>query len=264
MNKSKQFKNVSISDITGWIRLNPNKGRKLIYNSDQKKTVYHLENINLSNVETMILDPPNILSNIKYLEDPMFEITSVNDRLSIIRESIPGLIEQLSTIENKRVARKKKRIIELVSNSLDNVPINTDDMKLLYEGLSSLKNLQFVLVDADPVINPLAGTDDYTKNIYFSSNPINWVKDVPIHIADFRSKWTAKTLNTNIRKWLENLEKEGWNIDWPIEDDTKKNMIEQLEKTHIWQESFKKSQKDELALILGKHKTLQTLCNFET
>lgn len=258
----KSFRNVSITDIINWIKTNPNRERKLVHNSEKKDIPYNLENIGLRNVETIILDPPNILSVIKYLEDPMFEITSISDRLSLVRNAVPDLIEKINNIKHNKLSRKRKRIVELLSNSVDNVPINTDDMKLLYEGLSFIKNLQFVLVSADPIINPLEGSEDYNKIIYFSSNPINWSKDNPVHIVDFRSKWIAKfsnSTNINIRSWLETLERNMWTIEWPYDDITKKEALEQLENTPIWKNEFRKFLKEDLTVVLGKHKTLETL-----
>jgi hypothetical protein len=123
-----------------------------------------------------------------------------------------------------------------------------------------MKQVNFILLKSTNK-DGAEGNDNtgYKGEILFSSNPVNWSKENPIWVVDFKAHWVAIPLEQYTQKihdilgvWLSEREQSGWTIDWPEVDGSKEELVEQLRQYPTWSDSDKSLKKEILAKRLGK------------
>ena len=268
---AKKYQNVSYKELISYAEQNPNRSRTLVsiemqYKPDQETSLDHL---GLKGYTTTNLNPSGILSVFSCIADPTYySLSPKNVRTQLNIDLSTKLQQQTDNIKNTSIARKRKKIYELIAASYNGAAFQDKDYYDLYNGLSHMTNIQFVLMKEAVQENIEDDKKVYDSGlkgeIIFSSDPVNWKQEYPVWIADYRGRWvaipsemSAEPLHTIIGAWLCNIEQKGWIVQWPVVDATKTELVEQLSILPTWQETDKKLLKDVLAVRLGRANTIK-------
>ncbi len=274
---SKKYQNVSFSELMDYAKTNPNRNQTLT--SIEIQVTKHIEDttldrIGLKGYKAFNLNPSGVLSLIACINDPgSYGISSKSARLQTISTLTTDLQSKSDNLKNTHLARKRKKIYDLIGNAYNNGKFESKDYLDLYSGIAIIQNLQFVLMkSAEQEVSEsgLASQESgYKGEIHFSSNPENWKYDTPTWIADYHGRWVALPLDFNskplkgfLAQWISQVEQQGWFIQWPEVDGTKVELIEKLSVLPTWDEKDKKLTKDVLALRLGKANSIQVFTNW--
>jgi hypothetical protein len=183
------------------------------------------------------------------------------------------LQEQTEQLRNSHLARKRKKIHDLIGAAYNGAVLEDKDYLDLFAGIAHLKELQFVLLKS-AVQEEI---EDCKKQYYstlqgeilFSSSPEVWKRDHPVWIVDYRTRWVAVPSEKHAQNptlflstWLPHMEQNGWIVQWPEVEGTKAELITQLSVLPSWQATDKALLKETLAMRLGKIKTLRVLQNW--
>jgi hypothetical protein len=165
------------------------------------------------------------------------------------------------------LARKRKRIYELIGNVFNENKMEDKDYLDLYQGLCFINNINLILLKSNEQEKLESGelsNTGFKGEIYFSSDPSMWKRDTPVWIADYRSRWVAvQTENSSqnikniLAEWISNSEQSGWFIEWPDVDMSKEELVNNLSKFPTWSETDKKLKKDILSKRFGKARCIK-------
>jgi len=263
----RQYQNVSFKDLVSYSENNPNRNRTL--DSIEILSIKHsqetsLDNLGLKGYRSFNLNPTGIMSLFACIQDPCtYSLTNKGARIQSIIEITTKLQEQTDELKNTYLARKRKRVYELIGASYNGSVFEDKDYLDLFSGLALIRNTHFVLMKSAVQENIEEGTKQYDSalkgEIIFSSDPSTWKQDNTIWVADYRARWIAipseqiaQDMHTIIGTWLSTIEQTGWVVHWPIIDSTKTEIVEQLSVLPSWQLTDKKLSKDVLAARLGR------------
>lgn len=263
----KQYQNVSFKELISYSENNPNRNRTLdsieiVSNTLNQET--SLDKLGLTGYTTFNLNPTGIISLFACIQDPStYSLSNKGARTQLIIELTTKLQEQVDTLKNTSLSRKRKRINELIGASYNGTHFEDKDYIELFAGLSLIRNTHFVLMKSAVQDNIEEGDtqcDSSLKGeIVFSSDPTTWKQENPVWIADYRARWiaipseqNAQDLHKIIGNWLSTIEQTGWIVQWPETDGTKTEIVEQLSMLPTWQITDKKLTKDILAVRLGR------------
>jgi hypothetical protein len=269
---AKQYQNVSFKELISYSDNNPNRNRNLdsieiqIVKPSQETS---LEKLGLRGYTAINLNPSGILSLFACIKDPgYYSLANKSARIQTIIELATKLQQQTDELKNTSLTRKRKKIHDLIASAYNGNTFEEKDHFNLFNGLSIMCNIQFILMKSAVQENMEEGEKQYESGlkgeVVFSSDPINWKSDAPVWVADYRARWvaipseqTAQPLHTITASWLSSIEQNGWVIQWPEVDATKTELVEQLSILPTWQETDKKLTKDVLSARLGRAKSLK-------
>jgi hypothetical protein len=268
----KQYQNVSFKELISYSENNPNRNRTLdsieivsVKNTQETS----LDKLGLNGYSAFNLNPSGVMSLVACIKDPsMYSLSAKGARTQLIIESTTKLQERIDDLKNTALARKRKKIYDLIGASYNGSKLEDKDYLDLFSGVALLKNIHFVLMKSAVQENIEEGEKQYSSSlkgeIIFSSDPSTWKQDNTIWVADYRARWVAipseanaKDLHKFIGSWVTTMEQTGWIIQWPEVDGTKGELVEQLSMLPTWQETDKKLTKDLLAMRLGRANSIK-------
>jgi hypothetical protein len=264
---TKQYQDVSYNELIAYSANNPNRLKTLQTTIDTyKQTDKSLEKLCLEDYTLYNLNPSGILSICAYISDPLYAMTSASNRSQMIIDITTRLQQQTDTLKNTHLSRKRKKIYDLIGACYNNSSLNEKDTIELFNGISYLENIHFIIMKESTQENiengETAHNTGYKGDIVFSSDPTTWKRENPIWIVDFRARWLAVATDTSVDfhkrmcNWISNIEQRGWIIEWPSVDSTKTDIVEQLSRLPSWQETDRKLSKDQLSARLGRSNTI--------
>jgi hypothetical protein len=267
---AKKYQNVGFSELIAFAKNNPNRTRKLdsieVLTTPQETS---LNNFGLTGYSIQNLNPHGILSLLACIEDPnYYSLAQMNVRTTRIIDIATALQEETNNLKTTAISRKRKRIYDLIGASYNNSPFEDKDYYDLFNGLTHLRGLPFVLVKkADTVLDAEKKEGEPIEikgEIIFSSDPCTWKNDP--WIVDFRGQWVAlpsdpssKPVYQILEKWLCKMEEDHWFIKWHEVDATKVELVNALSQLPSWVETDRKLTKDVLSVRLGRYNTLNAL-----
>jgi hypothetical protein len=269
----KQYQNVSFKELVSYSENNPNRTRTLDsieILSVKPSQETSLDKLGLKGYTAFNLNPTGVMSLFACIQDPStYSLSNKGARTQIIIDLTTKLQEQTDDLKNTALARKRKKIYELIGSSYNGSAFEDKDYQDLFAGLAHLKNIHFVLMKSAVQENIEEGEKQYTSSlkgeIVFSSDPSTWKQENTIWVADFRSRWiaipseqNAQDLHKIIGTWLSTIEQTGWIIQWPEVEGTKTEIVEKLSTLPTWQPNDKKLTKDVLAARLGRANCIKT------
>ena len=282
----KQYQNVSFGELLAFSKQNPNRHRPLesievhIAATDPSLDSFHLPGYTSFNV-----NPAGIISILSCISDPQFySLAPANARMQQLIEYSTKLQQQTDDLTHTSLARKRKKIHDLIAVSYNGGTFQEKDYLDLYHGLSLMTKQHFILIKEavqDHIEDPLSerrGMDHETKcesshkgEIIFSSDPMTWNHDYTLWVADYRGRWVAipseihaQPLSTIAADWLCTMEQHGWTVQWPEIDATKIQLVSQLSQLPTWKETDRKLTKDVLSVRLGRALSLRVFANWTT
>lgn len=273
MNPVKTYQNISYKELIACSENNPNRSFALdsieIQKSSENEDIY-LTKLGLPNYMMHNVHPTGVLGAITCISDPgHYYLAPKNVRTQLIIDLATSLQQKTDNLKNTPIARKRKRMYDLIGEAYNCKSFEDKDYYDLFNGLTYLCNMQFILIKETVQDNIEEGkTNDsaYKGEILFSSNPTTWKKEHPMHIVDYRGRWVASShensngISNGISTWLSEIEKMGWMVQWPEIEGTKVELVEKLSKYS--QETDKKVVKEILSVRLGKIITLETIKSF--
>ena len=269
--QTNKYKNISFNELLECIKINPNKNHKL--NSIEIKPIIKsqynsLESLGLQNYNSYNLTPSGILSIFAYiLHQDTYSMLPLSSKSIMISELATELQQKTDELKNTHLSRKRKKIHDLIGASYNSPIMNDKEYLELFNGLSFLTNNNFILLKSSTSDDTKLEITDFTGSgykgeIYFSSDPINWKRNTPVWIADYKGRWISTTESSEpihllLSIWLSHCEQNGWIIQWPEIDGTKEYIIEQLSLLPTWNLTDKSHKKDILSKRLGKAKVIE-------
>ncbi len=275
---AKKYQNVSFGELMDYSKTNPNRNQTLASIEIQVTKQIEdttLDKIGLKGYKAFNLNPSGVLSLIACINDPgSYGISSKSARLQTISTLATDLQAKSDNLKNTHLARKRKKVYDLIGAAFNNSKFEAKDYLDLYAGIGAIQGLQFILMkSAEQEISESGNATNiesgYKGEIHFSSNPENWKYDTPTWIADYYGRWVALPLDIHSRplkgflvQWISQIEQQGWFIQWPDVDGSKVELIEKLSMFPTWDEKDKKLTKDVLSLRLGKANTIRVFTNW--
>jgi hypothetical protein len=279
---AKQYQNISYKELIALSENNPNRSFALDSIEIQKQDVNapdaFLVKMGLPTYTMTNIHPVGILGVITYISDPgSYYLAPKNVRTQLIIDLTTSLQQQTDDLKNTPLARKRKRIYDLLGGAYNCAPFEDKDYYDLFHGLTYMCKTQFVLIkeavqdsieegktsQASQALQASqasqASDSSYKGEIIFSSDPTMWKRENSVWIVDYRGRWVATPSEgeTLLGSWLGTMEQNGWIVQWPEVDGSKVELVEKLSRYPTWQETDKKLTKDVLAVRLGKADTLQ-------
>lgn len=268
----RQYQNVSFKELISYSENNPNRNRildsiEIVSVKSTQET--SLDKTGLSGYSAFNLNPSGVMSLVACIQDPsIYSLSAKGARTQLIIEATTHLQERIDDLKNTYLARKRKKIYDLIGAAYNGSRLEDKDYLDLFSGIALLKNIHFVLMKSAVQDNIEEGEKQYDSSlkgeIIFSSDPSTWKQDNPIWVADYRAQWVAipsenkaKDLHKFIGSWITTMEQTGWVVQWPDVDGTKTELVEQLSLLPTWQETDKKLTKDVLAVRLGRANSIK-------
>jgi hypothetical protein len=234
-----------------------------------------LHKLNLPDYISSVIQPAGILGICTCITDPNYYYMALpNVRTQMLIDLATTLQKKTDDLKVTSIARKRKKIYDLIGASFNMSPMTDKDYMDLFQGISVMCQLQFILIketvqetiEGDPS-KPVTIDESALKGeILFATNPITWSKEYPIWIVDYHGRWiaTPHTVTPDhiyriVRDWVNDIQYSGWIVQWPEIEATKVELVTQLQEHPTWQESDRKLSKDVLSARLGRIQTLQTL-----
>jgi hypothetical protein len=268
----KQYQNVSFKELIAYSENNPNRNRTLASIEIQTASAPQetpLDKLGLKGYTAFTLNPTGVMSLFACIQDPTtYSLSAKGARAQLIIDLTTKLQEQTDELKNTALARKRRKIHDLIAASYNGSPFEDKDYLDLFSGLSLMRNCHFVLMKSAVQEDIEEGEKQYDSSlkgeIVFSSDPATWKRDNPIWVADYRARWVAipseqgaADLHKILATWLSTVEQTGWIVQWPEEDGTKAEIVEKLATLPTWQATDKKLSKEVLAARLGRANAIQ-------
>jgi hypothetical protein len=268
----RQYQNVSFKELIAYSENNPNRSRTLASIEIQTAAAPQetsLDKLGLKGYTAFTLNPSGVMSLFACIQDPTtYSLSAKGARAQLIIDLTTKLQEQTDELKNTALARKRRKIHDLIAASYNGSPFEDKDYLDLFSGLSLMRNCHFVLMKSAVQEDIEEGEKQYDSalkgEIVFSSNPTTWKRCNPIWVADYRARWVAipsEQSSTDLHKilatWLSTVEQTGWVVQWPEEDGTKAEIVDKLATLPTWQATDKKLSKEVLAARLGRANAIQ-------
>jgi hypothetical protein len=269
---AKQYQNVSYSELLSYAEHNPNRNRTLdsieIISVKQTQET-PLDKMGLKGYSAHNLAPTGMLSLLACIADPSYySIATSAVKTQLIIDLCTKLQEKTDDLKNTVLARKRKKIHDLIGGVYNGAHLDDKENMELVTGIAFLSDLQFVLFksavqeeieEGSKPITTAVSESALKGEVIFSSDPATWKHDLPIWVADYRAHWvaipmedSAESLHTMIGTWLNSVEQNGWVVQWPEVDGTKAELVEVLSSMPGWDAANKSLRKETLAARLGK------------
>ncbi len=284
------YQNVSYQELLRYAETNPHRTRTLdsmeIRMSIVKET--SLDSLFLPGYTAFSLYPTGIISLFACLSDPhYYMLAPPSVRTELIMALTTTLQEEVERLRASPLARKRKHLYELIGKAFHGVRMEEKDYDELFQGISYLREIQFVIMKEAVQERVEEGNGKRNGNengnqeapvpsgvkgeIHFSSNPMNWKRENAVWLVDHHARWVAMPSGSSARpfsslvgEWIVDMESRGWIVQWPEVEATKVELVERLSAFPSWQETDRKHLKDVLAVRLGKMTTLQLFTSWAT
>jgi len=272
---AKKYQNISYAELLSFADQNPNRHRELepieIRPSVQDTS---LEKLCLKGYTATNVTPAGILSIVACLADPSYySLAPPHVRVQQLIDLSTALQIQTDELKHTSLARKRKRIHDLVAGAYNGTRFEDKDYFDLYHGISLMKGLHFILMK-ESVQDKIEGVDYDSAlkgEVLFSSDPTTWKRDHPVWIVDYRGRWiatpsesTAQPIHSILPAWITTIDQKGWMIQWPDVEATKVELVERLSALPGWQETDKKHNKDVLSVRLARALTIKQFTQWST
>jgi len=215
---------------------------------------------------------PSMLGIVAWIRTPLFADAATSVRTTLIRDLATTLQIECESLGGGPFARKRRRIHDGIGSALHGTLIKEEDWKDIFSGLAHLSKVHFVYVrdakgveeDREDKPEELQGASK--GSISFSSEPNTWDQETPVWIVDYHGRWLAVTEEERstrqiLLSWLQEIERNGWIVDWPVVEETKESLVRELSQHVTWKTSDAKLLKAELAKRLGRIRTIHALMN---
>jgi hypothetical protein len=269
-NQPKTYQNVSIAQLLEWSQSNINRGHEVAPIKIQAAaTEDHGSSLQALHLPTYSAIPvPNPLGLFAWINDPMFADASAPVKTTIIRDLATKLQLDCETLAGSRFARKRRRIIDGIGAVLHGTPpLKDEEFRDVLCAIAHLSEINLVFVRDASQLEENAETKieefGHAKgSVSFSSDPGSWSRDTPIWLVDSHGRWLANPSDETpfcgqFLRWLDDMNMDGWIIEWPQVDATKDYIVEELKRLPTWKASDSKLLKGELAVRLGRIRVLQ-------
>jgi hypothetical protein len=269
MNPVKTYQNISFAELISCSEKNPNRSATLTIKEVQQTDERILHKLDLPDYISSVIQPAGILGICTCITDPNYYYMALpNVRTQMLLALTTTLQKKTDELKVSAISRKRKKIYDLLGAACNNSSMTDKDIMDLFQGISALLNLQFILIKerVQETIEDDVQSDSALKGeILFGTNPIHWSKEHPIWIVDYRGRWIATPhtvtpdhIYGTLYGWIQHIQQKGWIVQWPEIDETKTELINQLIAYPVWQETDRKLSKDALSVRLGKLRTLDT------
>ena len=273
MNPVKTYQNLSFNELIAFSEQNPNRTASLKMQEVKQTDERTLHKLDLPDYISSIIQPAGILGICTCITDPNYYYMALpNVRTQMLIDLATALQQKSDELKTSSIARKRKKIYDLIGAAYNMSNMTDKDYTDLFQGVSVLLHLQFVIIKerVQETIEDDVQSDSALKGeVLFGTNPINWIRDQPIWIVDYRGRWIATPHTVGpehiygaLHEWLSTIQQKGWIIQWPEIDATKTELVAQLTEYPGWQEADRKLSKDILSVRLGKAQTLATFAGF--
>ena len=262
---TKTYQNVSIAQLLDWSKHNPNRGHILAPIRVQPVLVEEkgtpLTPVHLPDYQSIPV--PNLLGIIAYIRDPLFADASTSVKNSIIRELATALQTETETLSGSKFARKRRRIHDGIGAVFNGKPIKDEEWMDICNGCAHLAGVNFIYVRHAASLEEHVGEERPEEllgaskgAISFSSDPATWTSESPVWFVDWHARWIGVGEGVRLSRWLGEVERGGWIIDWPVVDSTKELIVQELMLDPTWMTSHAKLKKDVLAARLGRMRAI--------
>jgi hypothetical protein len=274
----KTYQNISFQELIAFSEQNPHRSVPLKMQEVKQVDDHFLHKLDLPDYVSSVIEPAGILGICTCITDPNYYYLALpNIRTQMRIDLATRLQERIDELKTTSIARKRKKIYDLIGSAYNMAAMTDKDYMDLFQGISVLCNLQFILIKetVQEAIEsgssvPLVTDESALKGeILFATNPIQWKKDTPVWIVDYRGHWMATPHNvlhdhiyTILADWIYDIQQKGWVVQWPEIDETKTELMAQLMQHPTWQESDRKLSKDVLSVRLGRLQTLETFARW--
>jgi len=273
---AKIYQNVSFQELIAFSEQNPNRSATLKMQEVAHQDERILHKLNLPDYISSVIQPAGILGICTCITDPNYYYMALpNVRTQMLIDLANTLQKKTDDLKVTSIARKRKKIYDLIGASFNMSPMTDKDYMDLFQGISVMCQLQFILIketvqetiEESSASKPVTIDESALKGeILFATNPITWSKEYPIWIVDYHGRWiaTPHTVTPDhiyhiVHDWINDIQYSGWIVQWPEIDATKVELVTQLQEHSTWQESDRKLSKDVLSARLGRIQTLQVL-----
>ena len=264
----KIYQNVSFGDLIACSQQNPNRSVTLKKQEVKQTDERILHTLNLPDYISSVIEPAGILSICTCIANPNhYYMALPNVRTQMIIDLATSLQQRTDELKVSAIARKRKKIYELIGAAYNKSALTDKDTIELVQGVSVLCNLQFILIKErvqESIEDDIHSDSAWKGEILFGTNPIHWTKENPTWIIDFHGRWVAMPhtvtpdhIYTILGEWLSTISQKGWTVQWPEIDGTKVELVAALSAYTDWQETDKKMSKDILSLRLGRTQTIE-------
>lgn len=265
----KKYQNVSYKELIAYSENNPNRHLSLEpIEIDIPQEDVTLHKLGLRGFTASTINPSGILGACTYISDPnYYYLAALNVRTQLLIDLTTELQQKTDELKNTSLSRKRKKLYDLIGGAFNNNQIDDKEYNDLIHGIAHILNIQFILIK-ESIQEHIENNESYDTNvkgeILFSSDPINWKREYPVWIIDYRGRWIALPSEVDsthymIAEWLETMEQSGWTIRWPEADGTKTECVEKLSVLPSWDPIDKKLSKEILAVKLGRLTAISTL-----
>ena len=266
----KIYQNVSFPDLIAFSAQNPHRAHNLKRQEVQQNDERVLHKLQLPDYISSVIEPAGILGVCVCITDPNHYYMSLpNVRSQMIIDLATSLQERSNDLKTTAIARKRKKIYELIGAAYNMSTLSDKDLVELIQGISVLCNLQFILVRErvqETIEDDIQSDTALKGDILFGTNPIHWIKENPTWIIDYHGRWIASPhtvtpdyIYSILGEWLTTIPQKGWVVQWPEIDATKIELVQQLSQYSEWQETDRKLSKDVLSVRLGRIQTIETI-----
>lgn len=268
----KQYQNVSYRELIQFSQQNPNRNRALApieIHTPAAKEDPSLQSIGLNGYLSLSMNPVGLLSILACIQDPgYYSACQKNNRQQMITDLVTALQLESDDLKNGPLSRKRKKIYELLGVCFNGGAMEDKDYLDLYYAFDVLRHIQFIMIKEAVQEKTEDQEQEYESGlkgeIHFSSPPSLWKAEHPVWIVDYKGNWVAVHMDLNtppikeyVGEWLEQMEQQGWIVQWPEVDATKTELVSILSQLPTWKETDKKLSKETLALRLGKQQSMR-------
>lgn len=190
------------------------------------------------------LEPPGPLSLLSLHTEPMYELSSQALRKQLLTES---LLTLHGRIDKELIGRRypRKKLQDLLAAEISTQ--KPSGSPLLEEALCELFQVQKISLNRRA-----------KSIVFFPSDPRAWSTNKKILFAEEDNIWSLQpTKELNLGTWITEKEDDGWKVSWPTADGKFEEIKASLTAKQITFSS--KQKKEELACMLGRAQSLETL-----
>jgi hypothetical protein len=237
--------NIKFEELVSFIEKNPNKTKKLAYETDKENEELIKLPGGSSNWIYYLIEPSEIVSSYLYLANDMYIIAPIMSKNNYLLEAKNTLITKINNYKDGKVGRLRKKALDFMSKTQD---------KLTKE---ELMQLWYVLVTIGGYQTILLGKD----KIHFIPDITKWNKNKQFYILtdDLTRLWKPYTNVMNkLIEWLELMETK-YEIEWPEFEGTKTEMVEWYSVRSDWKAEYNKLKKEELSKKIGRLQVFEFL-----
>lgn len=268
----KQYQNVSYRELIQFSQQNPNRNRALApieIHTPAPKEDPSLESFGMNGYVSLSMNPTGLLSVLSCIMDPSYYFgCQKNDRQRMNAELVTTLQQETDELKHGALSRKRKKIYELLGTCFNGGLLQDKDYLDLYHGFEAMRHIQFIMMKETVQEKTEDQEQEYESGlkgeIFFSSNPSLWKSEYPVWVVDYKGNWvaipmvvTAVPIKEYLGSWLEQMEQNGWIVQWPEVDATKTELVAILSQQPTWKDTDKKLSKETLAIRLGKQQSMR-------